>query len=78
MNHGDFVSGSIKLHFGHKIANQEQSSPAGPGEVFGIGRVIFERLRDVKDALPPYITFDDIRLVVASLRAEKRLGEKTA
>ena len=37
-----------------------------------------ERLRDVKDALPPYITFDDIRLVVASLRAEKRLGEKTA
>jgi ATP-dependent DNA helicase RecQ len=37
-----------------------------------------ERLRDIKDAVPPYVSFDDIRLVVASLRADKRLGEKTA
>jgi ATP-dependent DNA helicase RecQ len=35
-----------------------------------------ERLRDIKDALPPYVSFNDIRLVVASLRAEKRLGAK--
>ncbi len=33
-----------------------------------------ERLRDIKDAVPPYVSFDDIRLVVASLRAEKRLA----
>jgi ATP-dependent DNA helicase RecQ len=36
-----------------------------------------ERLRDIKDALPPYVSFNDIRLVVASLRAEKRLGAET-
>jgi ATP-dependent DNA helicase RecQ len=36
-----------------------------------------ERLRDIKDAVPPYVTFNDIRLVVATLRAEKRLLAKT-
>ncbi len=37
-----------------------------------------ERLKDIKDALPPYVSFDDIRLVVAHLRAENRLAAKTA
>ncbi len=37
-----------------------------------------ERLKDIKDAVPPYISFDDIRLVVAHLRAENRLAAKTA
>jgi uncharacterized protein YpbB len=37
-----------------------------------------ERLRDIKDALPPYVSFDDIRLVVAHLRAENRIAVKTA
>jgi len=37
-----------------------------------------ESFRDVKDALPPYVTFDDIRLVVAYLRAENRIAAKTA
>jgi ATP-dependent DNA helicase RecQ len=32
-----------------------------------------ERLKDIKDALPPYVSFDDIRLVVAHLRAENRV-----
>jgi ATP-dependent DNA helicase RecQ len=36
-----------------------------------------ERLLDIKDAVPPYVSFNDIRLVVASLRAEKRLAAKT-
>jgi ATP-dependent DNA helicase RecQ len=36
-----------------------------------------ERLRDIKDALPPYVSFEDIRLVVAHLRAENRVP-KTA
>ena len=36
-----------------------------------------ERLRDIKDAVPPYVSFNDIRLVVASLRAEKRLAART-
>lgn len=35
-----------------------------------------ERLRDIKDAVPPYVSFNDIRLVVASLRADKRLAAK--
>jgi ATP-dependent DNA helicase RecQ len=37
-----------------------------------------ERLKDIKDAVPPYVSFDDIRLVVAQLRAENRLQAKTA
>ncbi len=37
-----------------------------------------ERLRDIKDALPPYVSFEDIRLVVAHLRAENRVPAKTA
>jgi ATP-dependent DNA helicase RecQ len=37
-----------------------------------------ERLRDVKDALPPYVSFEDIKLVVAHLRAENRLQSKPA
>ena len=37
-----------------------------------------ERLKDIKDALPPYVSFDDIRLVVAHLRAENRIAAKTA
>jgi len=31
------------------------------------------RLRDIKDAVPPFVSFNDIRLVIASLRAENRL-----
>jgi len=37
-----------------------------------------EQLRSIKDALPPYVSFNDIRLVVAHLRAENRLPAKTA
>ena len=36
-----------------------------------------ERLRDIKDAVPPYVSFEDIRLVVAHLRAENRMRAKT-
>ncbi len=37
-----------------------------------------ERLKDIKEAVPPYVSFDDIRLVVAHLRAENRLRAKSA
>jgi ATP-dependent DNA helicase RecQ len=37
-----------------------------------------ERLKDIKEAVPPYISFDDIRLVAAHLRAENRVPAKTA
>jgi ATP-dependent DNA helicase RecQ len=37
-----------------------------------------ERLRDIKDAVPPYVSFEDIRLVVAHLRAENRIAARTA
>ena len=37
-----------------------------------------ERLREIKDALPPYVSFDDIRLVVAHLRADNRVRAKSA
>jgi ATP-dependent DNA helicase RecQ len=37
-----------------------------------------ERLKDIKDALPPYVSFEDIRLVVAHLRSENRVRTRTA
>ncbi len=37
-----------------------------------------EKLRDIKDAVPPYVSFEDIRLVVAHLRAEDRVRMKMA
>jgi ATP-dependent DNA helicase RecQ len=37
-----------------------------------------EKLKDIKEAVPPYVSFDDIRLVVAHLRAENRVRAKTA
>jgi ATP-dependent DNA helicase RecQ len=37
-----------------------------------------ERLRDIKEAVPPYVSFEDIRLVVAHLRAENRIRARTA
>ena len=37
-----------------------------------------ERLKTIKDALPPYVSYEDIRLVVAHLRAENRIRTKTA
>ena len=37
-----------------------------------------ERLRDIKEAVPPYVSFEDIRLVVAHLRAENRVPAKSA
>jgi ATP-dependent DNA helicase RecQ len=37
-----------------------------------------ERLKDIKEAVPPYVSFEDIRLVVAHLRAENRVRVRTA
>ena len=37
-----------------------------------------ERLKDIKEAVPPFVSFDDIRLVVAHLRAENRVRARTA
>jgi ATP-dependent DNA helicase RecQ len=37
-----------------------------------------ERLREIKDAVPPYVSFNDIRLVVANLRAQGRLRAEIA
>jgi hypothetical protein len=36
-----------------------------------VGLEQLERLRPLKDALPPEITYDEIRLVVARLRREQ-------
>jgi ATP-dependent DNA helicase RecQ len=37
-----------------------------------------EKLKDIKEAVPPYVSFEDIRLVVAHLRAENRVKAKSA
>jgi ATP-dependent DNA helicase RecQ len=36
-----------------------------------------EKLKDIKEAVPAYVSFEDIRLVVAHLRAENRVPAKT-
>jgi ATP-dependent DNA helicase RecQ len=41
----------------------------------GCARAGFERLKPVKDILPPEITYDEIRLVVAKLRREQALSK---
>jgi hypothetical protein len=33
---------------------------------------------DIKEAVPPYVSFDDIKLVVAHLRMQNRLPAKSA
>jgi uncharacterized protein YpbB len=38
----------------------------------------FESLRDIKDAVPAYVSFNDIRLVVAGMRAAGRAVPGTA
>jgi ATP-dependent DNA helicase RecQ len=35
-------------------------------------RLGVERLKPIKDALPPDVSYDEIRLVVAQLRADKK------
>ena len=42
------------------------------------GRVGVERLADIKAAVPLFVSYDDVRLVVAHLRARRRLEEKSA
>jgi ATP-dependent DNA helicase RecQ len=37
-----------------------------------------ERLADIKAAVPLFVSYDDVRLVVAKVRVQKRLNEKTA
>jgi uncharacterized protein YpbB len=40
-------------------------------------RLGMERLKNLKDSLPPEITYDEIRLVVARLRSEERKNKAT-
>ncbi len=37
-----------------------------------------ERLADIKASVPPFVSYDDVRLVVAHVHAQKRLTEKSA
>ncbi len=41
-------------------------------------KVCVERLAEIKAAVPPFVSYNDIRLVVANLRAEHRIGERGA
>jgi ATP-dependent DNA helicase RecQ len=49
--------------------NKQAVIEAACGDAGGVDRV--ERLRTLKDALPPEITYDEIRLVLARLRKEQ-------
>ena len=42
------------------------------------GKVGVERLADIKAGLPLFVSYDDVRLVVAHVRAQRRIGERSA
>jgi len=50
--------------------SKQSVTEAACAQVGGLGRI--ERLRTLKDVLPPEITYDEIRLVVAHLRRDRR------
>jgi len=35
-------------------------------------------LADIKAGLPLFVSYDDVRLVVAHVRAQRRIGERSA
>jgi ATP-dependent DNA helicase RecQ len=42
------------------------------------GKVGIEKLADIKAIVPPFVSYDDVRLVVAYVRAQRRSAEKSA
>jgi len=42
------------------------------------GKVGVERLAEIKAGVPHFVSYDDVRLVVAHVRAQRRMGEKSA
>jgi len=42
------------------------------------GKAGVERLADIKAAVPLFVSYDDVRLVVAHIRARRRLEDKRA
>jgi ATP-dependent DNA helicase RecQ len=42
------------------------------------GKVGIERLAEIKAGVPAFVSYDDVRLVVAHVRAQRRIGEKSA
>jgi ATP-dependent DNA helicase RecQ len=65
-------TGRVKL-------NPEWVSPgAQPHIEAACGQVGVERLAEIKAGVPPYVSFNDIRLVVAHLRAQQRVAGRSA
>jgi len=42
------------------------------------GKVGIERLAEIKAGVPLFVSYDDVRLVVAHVRAQRRMGEQSA
>jgi ATP-dependent DNA helicase RecQ len=59
------------IEFQSEWVSEEKQSVIGAA----CARVGFERLKPVKDILPPEITYDEIRLVVARRRREQALNK---
>ncbi|MCU1301335.1 MAG: ATP-dependent helicase, RecQ family [Candidatus Sulfotelmatobacter sp.] len=61
-----------QVEFQNQWVSQDKQAVIGAA----CGRVGFERLKPLKDILPPEVTYDEIRLVVGRLRREQ--GQKPA
>jgi ATP-dependent DNA helicase RecQ len=71
------VAGLIEA--GHVEVRPEWISPGAQAHVeAACAEVGLERLADIKAKAPPYVSYNDIKLVVARLRAEQRTREKSA
>ncbi len=65
-------SGRVELH-------PEWISPGAQAHIeAACGKVGVERLTEIKTGVPPFVSFNDVRLVVAHLRAQRRIRERSA
>jgi len=67
------------IETGRVDLNPAWISPASQEHIeAACAKVGMERLADIKAAVPLFVSYDDVRLVVAQVRAQKRLNEKSA
>ncbi len=67
------------IESGRVELNPAWVSPGSQGHIeTACGKVGVERLADIKAGVPLFVSYDDVRLVVAHVRAQRLIGEKSA
>ncbi len=67
------------IESGRLELNSQWISPgAQPHIEASCGKVGVERLAEIKAGVPAFVSYNDVRLVVAHVRVQRRTGEKSA